>query len=214
MPASASERNGEYGTPPLTDSDARKAGVIGSLQLDANDGYRTLSLTAALMPLCFRNEECVCCITEITEREACLSRDSFRVPFPCNFFGADCVCCPHSPRGVAWEAALADGFGALLAEAGPLVRSVKLGTLDYRGVARLSLARVTLLNSQWVPRANVVLLRHGVRVAAFSWSYKFYGRGVGGWTTYTVLQFYDEKVFQTWHGTAALTAGLSGAAKV
>jgi hypothetical protein len=203
-----------YGTPPLMDSAAREAGVIGSLKLDANEGVTTISLMAAILPLCIRSDECVCCTYAVTHREACLSRDSFRVPFPCTCCGADCACCPHSPRGLAWEAALADGFGALLAEAGPLARSVKLGALDCRGVSQLNLARVTLLNSHWVPRANSLLLRHGVRVAAFSWSDRFSERGVGGWSTSTVLQFYDERVFQAWHGSAALTAGLSaGAAK-
>ena len=204
------QRDGVYGTLPLTGSDARKAGVIGSLELDANEGVATFSLMAVILPLCVRRDECVCCTCEITQREACcMSRDSFRVPFPCNSCGADYVCCPHSPRGVAWEAALADGFGALLAEAGPLARSVKLGTLNLRGLAQLNLARLTLLNSQWVPRANVVLLRHGLRVAAFSWAFK----SENVCSTGTVLQFYDENVFQAWHGTAALTAGLTGAAK-
>ena len=202
-----------YGTPPLMDSAAREAGVIGSLKLDANEGIVTISLMAAIFPLCIRSEECVCCTIAVTHRGACLSRDSFRLPFPCTCCGADCACCPHSPRGVAWKAALADGFDALLAEAGPLARSVKLGALDYRGVAQLNHARLALLNSNWVPRANAVLLRHGVRVAVFSWSDKIAEKGVGGWSTTTALQFYDEKVYQAWHGTAALTAGLSGAAK-
>ena len=218
-----------FGYLPLTSSAAkREAGVIGTLMLNPNDAVTTCSLLGCLYDACcpfpfrslddpFENSFPVDCTWVTADREqGCFSRDAFNVPFPCHCCGADCVCCPHSPRGGAWEAALASGFGPLLAEAGPLARSIKLSSPDvgaaYGGLAELVHARESLLNTHWVPRANAVLLAHGLRVAAFSYAYKKPNdKGWGGWSSRCVLQFYDNATY-----TAAQrrgTADTTGAAK-
>ena len=184
------------GEVPLSFAAAREAGVIGALMLDSNEAVADFSLLKCLCDWpCLDQNDSVCCTWEKDDRATCCYSRVY-VPFPCNCFGADCVCCPHSPRGGAWDAALASGFGPLLAEAAPLARSVKLGSTDYRGLAELARARAVLLNTQWVPRANAVLSGSGLRVAVFSYAFA-HPASTGGrrnWGTRCVLQFYVSAV--------------------
>jgi len=199
------------GEQPLKYAAAREAGVIGALALDSNAAVNTYSLLEACFGGCLCPDT-VCCTWESVDRETCccFSRDDFYVPFPSHCCGADCDCCPSSPRGGAWEAALANGFGPLLAEAGSLARSIKLSSPDYRGLAELAHARAVLLNTHWVPRANAVLSGSGLRVAAFSYVFmKIKSEGKGGWGSRCVLQFYDNAVAAQRRSTAEMT----GAAK-
>ena len=184
------------GEAPPTFAAAREAGAIGALTLDSNVAVNTCSLLQACCGEFPCLDDSVCCTWETVDRETCcFSRDAFHVPFPCTCCGADCACCPHSPRGGAWEAALANGFGPLLAEAGPLARSIKLSSPDHRGLAELAHARAALLNTHWVPRANAVLSGSGLRVAVFSYVFvKLKSQGKGGWSSRCVLQFYDNAV--------------------
>lgn len=216
-----------FGELPITSSDAqREAGVIGTLMLDPNDAVTTFSCLQCLFNGCCPFQVCldpnedscpVDCTWATVNRATCFSReDAFHVPFPCSCCGADCVCCPQSPRGGAWEAALASGFGPLLAEAGPLARSIKLISPNYGaaygGLAELVHARELLLNTHWVPRANAVLLAHGLRVAAFSYAFVMPpDKGYGGWGSCSVLQFYDNATYMAAQRRG--TADTTGAAK-
>ena len=199
------------GEVPLSCAAAREAGVIGALMLDSNEAVASFSLLQCLCDWpCVDHNESVCCAWETDDRATCCYSRGY-VPFPCNCFGADCVGCPSSPRGGAWEAALASGFGPLLAEAAPLARSVKLGSTDYRGLVDLARARAVLLNTHWVPRANALLSGCGLRVAAFSYAFA-YPPSTGGrrnWGSRCVLQFYDSAVAAQGRRAADVT----GAAK-
>lgn len=100
----------------------------------------------------------------------CLYSGLFRVPWPCNCCGADCCCCPHSPRGPAWEMALAAGFGQLLAEAGAIATATRpFASGDSVSVlVLLGTAREAAL-APWVLRANEFLRPHGLSVAVYNW---------------------------------------------
>jgi hypothetical protein len=199
------------GEVPLSSAAAREAGVIGALMLDSNEAVADFSLLKCLCDWpCVDQNDSVCCAWEKDDRATCCFSRVY-VPFPCNCFGADCACCPHSPRGGAWETALASGFGPLLAEAAPLARSVKLGSTDYRGLVELARARAVLLNTNWVPRANALLSGCGLRVSAFSYAFA-HPLSTGGrrnWGTRCVLQFYDSAAAAQGRSAADVT----GAAK-
>ena len=100
----------------------------------------------------------------------CLYSGLFRVPWPCNCCGADCCCCPHSPRGPAWEMALAAGFGQLLAEAGAIATAMRpFASGDSVSVlVLLGTAREAAL-TPWVIRANEFLRPHSLSVAVYNW---------------------------------------------
>ena len=195
----------------LTGAAAREAGAIGALALDSNEAVNTYSLLQACCAgFCPDTGTADCTWASVDRETCCFSRDDFYVPFPGSCCAVDFACCPSSPRGEAWEAALANGFGPLLAEAGPLAHSIKLSYPDYRALAELAHARAVLLNTHWVPRANAVLSRSGLRVAAFSYAFvKPQSNGWGGWSSRCVLQFYDNAIAAQRRGTADMT----GAAK-
>jgi hypothetical protein len=202
------------GALPLAHSAAREAGALGALTLDANEAVATYSLFGACFPCLVDDTSPACCTCESTDRETCFSREGFYVPFPWSCCGADCACCPSAPRGEAWQAALAGGFGPLLAEAGPLARSVKLTTPDYDGLVALAQARAALLSTHWLPRANAVLAGHGLRAAAFSYVFvKVRSEGRGGWGSRTVLQFYDDAIYKASQQGRGGVVALTGAAK-
>jgi len=128
-------------------------GIVGTLKLDAelNRGN------------CGDTHTC-------SDIWCCFYRGQFRVPWPCNCCGADCCCCPHSPRGPAWEMALAAGFGQLLAEAGaiamatpPFASGESVSVLVLLGTAREAAL------APWAVRANDFLRQHGLSVAVFNW---------------------------------------------
>ena len=146
---------------PLTGAAARAAGVVGTLSLD-------------------REVEDLCCLPSFKSSPiwCCCGRGEFRVPWPCNCCGADCCCCPHAPRGDAWQAALAAGFGALLLEAGRAAdasASQRYSAQDLEGRpvvtnqnVLLANARATLLQA-WSARALPALAPFGLAVRAFNW---------------------------------------------
>ena len=105
---------------PLMGRSAASLGVVGTFALDADYNASYIFGSGYISsPLC------------------CSSyRGDFRVPWPCHCCGADCVCCPHSPRGAAFDAAMAGGFAMLLAEA---------WTLAQRWTDRISGDRVAVL---------------------------------------------------------------------
>jgi hypothetical protein len=145
---------------PLAGVDARLAGVIGTLSLDVEV------------------EDSCWCTCKSSPIWCCCGRGEFRVPWPCHCCGADCCCCPHAPRGDAWEAALAGGFRALLKEAGAAVHASagqRFSAMDLEGRpvgvtqnVLLANARATLLQA-WSARALPLLAPFGLSVSAFNW---------------------------------------------
>lgn len=145
---------------PLKGADAARAGVIGTLSLDSE-----------VEDACFTTYKS-------SPIWCCCGRGEFRVPWPCHCCGADCCCCPHAPRGDAWEAALAGGFRSLLKEAGSAVdasaaQRFSAMDLEGQGVAvnqnvLLANARAALLQA-WSARALPALAPFGLSVRAYNW---------------------------------------------
>lgn len=147
-------------SPPFSGSSAAAMGVVGTYSLDVE-----------VEDTCFstHRSSAICCGA---------GRGEFRVPWPCHCFGADCCCCPHSPRGAAWGAALAGGFHALLLEAGHMVaRSAdqRYSAVGVEGQAVHAPQNLLLANARqqllagWLPRANAFLLPYGLSCRAFNW---------------------------------------------
>jgi len=145
---------------PLQGAAARELGVIGTLALDVE-------------------VESTCCSQyKASPIWCCCGRGEYRVPWPCHCCGAECVCCPHAPKGAAWEAALRGGLDALLREAGQAV--ARSADQRYAAVGRsgqpvgvpqtvlMANARALLLQD-WLPRANALLQGHGLACAGFNW---------------------------------------------
>lgn len=160
---------------PIAGAYARSAGVIGTLMLDYSETMNGCGGGGVDKPAC------------------CTSLNAFRVPWPCHCCGGDCACCPHSPRGDAWDRALANGFGALLAEASAIAGTFRLGASGYVALAELAAVRARALEEQWTPRANAFLAAFGLRAAAFAWvedTRDDKGNKTGE-VTRTALQFYS-----------------------
>lgn len=147
---------------PLRGAAAAAAGVLGTYALDVELESPTCGPT-------YRSSPIWCCC----------GREEFRVPWPCHCCGANCVCCPHSPRGAAWEAALAAGFAPMLRDAGAMVaRSAgqrysaqgadgrPVGDVEQNVI--LANARSQLL-AQWQAHANAFLAPFGLSVRAWNW---------------------------------------------
>ena len=148
--------------PPLTGAAAAAAGVIGTYSLD-------VELESPACGSAYRSSPIWCCC----------GREEFRVPWPCHCCGANCLCCPHAPRGEAWESALAGGFRAQLKEAGRMVarsaeqRYSALGAegrpvSDAQQNVLVGNARGLLLQG-WVAQANAFLAPFGLSTQAFNW---------------------------------------------
>jgi hypothetical protein len=126
-------------------------GVIGTLALDYGETMNGCGGSGLDKPAC------------------CVSHNMYRIPWPCHCCGADCFCCPHSPRGSAWDAALAGGFTSLLSEAATITATIRLGASGYIALAELAAMRGRVLQEQWVPRANAFLAQYHLRTDAFAW---------------------------------------------
>jgi len=116
------------------------------------------------------NQDC-CCAESPSSAIPCACaapRNQFVVPYPCHCCGADCCCCPNSPAGPEWAAAMAGGFGQLLDE---LARAVLATAATHEdGVSRLALlGRARQASAApWAARANAFLARYGLCCAVFN----------------------------------------------
>lgn len=108
---------------------------------------------------------------QVSERSpvCCRSAEEFGVPWPCHCCGSDCLCCPHAPRGPAWERALGAGFRGLLNEAGRTVKQTKVvDRSDASILAQVGSARA-LIMAPWTQRANAFLQPFGLSCHVFNW---------------------------------------------
>ena len=191
---------------PLMGRSAASLGVVGTFALDADYNASYIFGSGYISsPLC------------------CSSyRGDFRVPWPCHCCGADCVCCPHSPRGAAFDAAMAGGFAMLLAEAGQLAMGA-IGGVAAGGVTAdgqrvpphvlLGSARAALFAERWTPRANALLRNYGLRAAVFNWIHVRHddkGNRTGE-AARCAVQIYDAAAFDGAGGLGVVVAGLTGA---
>ena len=163
------------------------------------------------------NQDC-CCAESPSSAIPCACaapRNQFVVPYPCHCCGADCCCCPNSPAGPEWAAAMAGGFGQLLDE---LARAVLATAATHEdGVSRLAeaLAPATetndfddhyLCGSHDATEGEVI--KKKLAIAAVSWmAPKSLRNSMESWRAGGLLDVVDERMLFQNRGDVENDAG-------